>query len=1102
VRPLALRGQDRRANAGFAAVAVALLVLGGAAALYLQAVDLGQADERAIEAAEREALRLELEGDQATLSEAAYRELANALATSFQPGPGGLANVSRAVEQTLRARLAANYPRQASGSGEVSAQLVFAHTFAIDADAQVPSPLGGRTVATVPAYVAVEGLANLTASGRGLNYSEAAPFFARFPVPILLVESLAAQITAEASPGGRVERLAGQFAQSVLNAPSNRTLTDSRAAGIVRAALGAELRLDLGTSGEPTLDAAIAAEGNARGSFAASDLFEGPVSPAEEFPVADTGRSFAVEGEASPVTLDLTGVDFTGVETSVAWQFFDGQELGSGIWGALQFNVSGALVLTLRVTSAQGSFDVGPVRVPVAFTARAMQAAVPALCALAPARFEGAFNNLVTFGALSAYSVVLQQAGVPRGPDGNYSDNATTREALAPFLYEDMRSALAPVESTVAFGAAYMPEVWAFTPGLARVNATLPIDGANARLTLDGVPAYSGTVEGGAVRLARMPQGLHALRLSIASNGTPYTGGAMLSVGPSPWDVEIPVAPTLPLDYFQAALARGEALRERAGLALLDEAAKSVGLTRSGEFATVGEAVAFGEVALGRMEALGLASLSSATLLQQKQDAQSFLKIMVGLLRAADAAYFELENKSMPIGAVAGASARLTLRADPAALVSVALSGMVLATAVANSTSIGVTFLFAKAPPKTLHFPGDHLILILTSLAGALTLAADGVRIIQTFAADSRADLGDRALVVAGSASDFANIAFGIARGVYALYGRAVLDAAKIPFLKIATALAAVTLLLDLAALYHDNEGNFTAMVEELIRPATVGGLTRLPGLASGAATVVANLLYLSGAIAEPLGPVGIAAGLFVLAALIVLNKDKVASAIWGTLPFEAVDEIRAQVGAAVKIGFTGEAVANTLSLERLAQARRAASASRASAWLASVTESASDASELALSKSTRGAVSASAIDALIDSTLRLKASSTALVEELDDFASPPYDVDTGRLTEGYRALHTLAGEFPYRGSVVVIDAPEGTHGREIIRAEWRGFLRTLTTGDLPNWSFAYELTDTNAIPQSQFSLWSGKVTAAGGAFESAFQAFQAAAQRLRPDAA
>jgi hypothetical protein len=1099
VKPLGLRGQDRRGNAGFAAVAVALLVLGGAAALYLQAVDLAQADQQAAKAAELEALRLELAGDRAALSEGAYRDLAGAIGTSFQPGPGGLANVSAAIDQALRARLAANYPRQAGESREVSAQLAFVRTFAVEADAEVPSPLGGRAVATVPAYVAVEGLANLTASGRGLNTSEAAPFSARLPVPILLVESVAAQIKAEASPGGRVGRLAGQFAQSALDAPLNNSFTESRAAGIVRAALGAELRLDLGTSGEPTLDAAIAAAGNVRGSFAASDVFGGPVSPAEEFPLAGAGPSFAVGGQPSPVTLDLTGVDYAAVETSAAWKFFDGQELGAGIWGALQLNVSGAILLTIRVTSAAGSLEVGPVRVPVAFTARAFQAPVSAQTAVSPARFESVYRNIVTFGAFSPYAVALQQAGIARGSDGNYSDNATTREALAPLLYEEMRSALAPVESTTAFSAAYSPQVWQYTAGVARVNATEPLEGAHARFTLDGVPAYSGTIEGGALRVARMPCGLHALRVSTSSNGTLYTGGALLTVGASPWDAEIQLAPTLPLGYFQAALARGEALHERAGLALLDQAAESVGLTRNGDFETVAEAVAFGEAALGRMESLGLASLSSATEAQQKRDAQSFLKIMIGLLRAADAAYFAVANKSMPIGAVAGENARVTLRADPAALVSVALAGTVLATAIADSASIEVTFLFEKAPPKTLHFGGDHLILILTSLAGALTLAADGVRIVQAFAANSTADLGNKSLVVAGTALDFASIAFGIARGVYTLYGKAVLEAAKIPFLRIATALAAVTVLLDLAALYHDKEGNFTAMAEELIRPTTLGGLTRLPGLASGAATVVANLLYLSGAIAEPLGPVGIAAGLFVLAALIVLNKDKVASAIWGTLPFEAVDEVRSQVGDAVKLGFTGAAVANAVGLDRLTQARRAASASAVSAWLASMTASTPQARDLARAKAVHDGTSAAALDGLIDSTLRLRASATALVEELDDFASPPYDVDAGRLTEGYRALHTLSGEFTYRGNVVVVDAPEGTHGRQVIRDEWRGLLRTLTTGDLSNWSFAYELTDTNGIPQTQFSLWSAKVTAAGGAFEDAFQALSAAAQRLRP---
>ena len=116
------------------------------------------------------------------------------------------------------------------------------------------------------------------------------------------------------------------------------------------------------------------------------------------------------------------------------------------------------------------------------------------------------------------------------------------------------------------------------------------------------------------------------------------------------------------------------------------------------------------------------------------------------------------------------------------------------------------------------------------------------------------------------------------------------------------------------------------------------------------------------------------------------------------------------------------------------------------------------------------------------------------LVEQLDDFASPPYDVDEGRHTEGYRYLHTLSGTFEYRGNTLVIDS--ATH-RALIRAEWRALLGTLSVGGLSNYTFAYNLTDTNAIPQSEFLAWSAKVSAAGKAFETAFSEFSAAAARL-----
>lgn len=1075
-----------------------LLLLGGAAALYLRAVDAGAADAAHARAAEMAALGNEAAREREVLGSLGQEALLAAVGGGFAPGPGALARASDALQAGLAARMDKIYPRRASTGHDLNATLEFARAVALDAEADVASPYGGRSPLSVPTYLAVEGVAHVSAAGPRVNLTVLVAFSARLPLPTLLPLSIAARLAAEAGPGGRVERVAGQLAMNELARDHEGVLDAARVSRIIELALGVETALHFGASGNASLDGAIAALSAADGEFTAAELVGGPATPAEFLP-APVGTSFAVAGGQGPVTLQVRAPRFDALTVSHGWRLYDGQELGEFTWGALTADVSGLYSFDVLVSGSPGSVEVGPIRVPVAFTLRAWQGGVPDESVVAQKAVEAGIAELTAHGVTSPFAPALSAAGLLPNRTGGYEINATSRAVVVHELARSARSALPPVEDLAEFARAHAPDVAAYEPGVISIDAPLPAEGARAVLTVDGLPVASAQVEGTLLVVPKIPRGLHAIQVSLSAGGERFGGAGSLSVENADWRANISMAPALPSSFFRDALARGESEGGRAGLSVIDEAASMVGLSRPSNMTGAAEAAAYAGAALGRLAVLEFSGLADALGRERAKDAQGFLRIMIGLLSAADEAYSSFHQKPLPVGGFAGSLASLSLTSSAAGFVAASVASLKLAEAAAGVTGIKVTFAGGSAPARELHFPFTKSLLVLNALAGALTLVADAVTITKVFGANSTADTGDRVIAVTGAGVHFAKLALGVATAAYTLAGTAALAAVKTPLFRLGIAVSAAALVLDIATLYHEADGNFSLMWEKLVDPKNVGDLARLPGMVAGATAIVADLLFTAGMIGTKGGPIGVAAGLFVLAALLVANKEKVASAIFGTLPFEALPAARAQAGEALKIAFSGAAAANQADGLRVAQARRAASVSSASSWLRASTSSEEDAWIQAEAGTAASRERARTFGAFLDSAASLRTAARALAEQLDDFASPPYSADGDRSTEGYRALHTPAGEFSYAGNAVVnVTTPAGLN-RTFSRPEWRTLLSSLRPEEVAELEFAFSLTDTNGIPQSEFGRWSNKVASAGIAFSLAVAEFQAAARAASP---
>jgi hypothetical protein len=1091
--------RNRRANAGFALVAVALLLLGGAAALYLHAVDIASSDSRGANAAERAALVAQAGRERLFVGSLAQGALFDALDGRVVPGPGELGALGAAVEANLSRRLADTYPRVAVGAFAVDARLVFARARASEAYADLASPFGGRYDVRVPAFLAVEGALNITVAGVRSSYSTTTSFSARHPLPTLLPVSIASRLSLETNAGGRVERLVGQFAQRAMAENASAPQGASWARDLVRLALGVDLALQFGSSGDSGLDTRLAGLLAPQGEFAAATL-AGALATDTETLAGPVSRAFHVDGATDPVYLDLRAVDASNLTVSLSWSYFDGQEAALGTWAALRIGASGSMSVTVGVSSAAGAVDVGPIEVPVAFSARAFQATVPDAAVVPGGDLADAIADTSAKGIAGTYGNRLYDAGFRTNRTFAFNITAPLVSALLGFLADDQRVRLPPLEDYTAFADAHRPEIASYSNGTVALEFLEPKTANRADLQVDGADLGAFPLVGTAIDVPRLPLGVHSLRVDIEAEGSRLQGGASFTVNGSGWRAEVPIAPVLAMDFLRAALARGQAAPARAGLVVLTEAGDLVGLPPALNLTTLDQAAAYAGTALLRLEAMGIGGWADAASEESASEATAFMKILLGLLKDADTAYESLTERNLPIGGLAKSLATVFVRGDATEFAHASIDSLTIAKGVTRGDTIVLTLRPEGRAPTVLTFPIDRTLLVLSAVANGISLMADFVKIRDAYANNTTADDGDRQIAVAGLGVDLARITVQTAQAVFrCVLGSTAFEGLKPLFLKLGTAVAAVAVILDVVALYHESEGNFSKMWQTLAAPTTVAGLTRLPAIVAGATTVVLNVLYLANVIGFKAGPIGAIVALFLLAALLVANKEMVASAIFGTLPYSALSDVRAQVGGAVAVAFTAAAAANAMDGPKILQARRASSAQAAAWWLRAATASgpamASAWAERALGLQQR----ARAFGSLADASGRLRFAARALVEQADDFASPPYDVDPGRNTEGYRAFHTPAGWFNFSGEVVVNLTAPGQPNATLGRPDWRALFAAITPDTLPSYNCTYTLTDTNGIKEGEFSRWAGKLGAAGSLFAleaSQFQVASAAFQR------
>ena len=1091
--------KKRRANAGFALVAVALLILGGAAALYLHAVDLAASDGRGALEAERAALVVQADLERLVVGSLAQGALFEALDGWVVVGPGELAALGAAVESNLTRKIAEVYPRVAVGALAVDARLVFAHATASGAYADLASPFGGRHDVRVPAFVAVEGAVNITVAGLHASYATTTSFSTRHPLPTLLPVSIASRLSLEASPGGRIERLVGQFAQRAMAENASAPQGGSWAGDLVRLALGVEAALQFGASGNSSLDASIAGLLAPRGEFEAA-AFAGTLHTDSETLWGPASRTFHIDGAPQAVNLDLRTLDFSNLTVSPSWAYLDGQEVSSATWAALRIGGSGSVAVTVGVSSAAGAVDVGPIEVPVAFAARAFQAGVPDAAIVPGRELADAEADTSARGLSSTYGGRLYDAGFRTNRTGTFDITAPLVSALQGFLAFDRRQTLPPVEDYAAFAEANGPELAAYGNGTVDIEFPEPAKASRADLRVDGADIGAFAVAGTSIDVPRLPLGVHSLQVDLMANGTRLQGASSLTVNGSGWSAQVPLAPASDLQFLRAALARGQAVPARAGLVVLTEAGDLVGLPPALNLTTLDQAAAYAATALLRLQAMGIGGWADAASAARADEAMAFMKILLGLLKDADAAYQTMTDRNVPIGGLAHSLATLAVQGDTAQLAEASVDSLTIAKGVTQGNTLVLTIGREGRAPTVLSFPITRMLIVLSAVANGLSLMADFVQIRDAFADNSTADDADRQIAVAGLGVDLARITVETAKAVFkSMLSATAVEGLRPLLLKLTTAIAAVTVILDVVALYHESEGNFSKMWQTLAAPTTVAALTRLPAIVAGATTVALNVLFLAGAIGFKAGPIGAIAALFVLAALLVANKEMVASAIFGTLPYSALADVRAQVGGAVSVAFTAAAAANAMDGPKMLQARRASAAQATASWLAAATASgpamASAWADRALELQQR----ATAFGSLADASGRLRYAARALVEQADDFASPPYDVNPGRNTEAYRAFHTLAGSFNFSGDVVVNLTTPGQLNATLGRSDWRALFPAITPETLPSYNCTYALTDTNGINEGEFSRWAAKLGAAGSFFAleaSQFQVASAAFER------
>src|SRR6185295_12830602 len=151
---------------------------------------------------------------------------------------------------------------------------------------------------------------------------------------------------------------------------------------------------------------------------------------------------------------------------------------------------------------------------------------------------------------------------------------------------------------------------------------------------------------------------------ALVANGTTMEGAASFTVNGSGWRAPLALAPTLEIGFLRAALARGQASPARAGLVILSEAGELVGLTPARSLAALDEASAYAAAAMLRLQAMRIGGWAQDADAARADEAAAFLRIMLGLLKDADAAYSNMTERKLPIGGLAHSLATLAVQGD------------------------------------------------------------------------------------------------------------------------------------------------------------------------------------------------------------------------------------------------------------------------------------------------------------------------------------------------------------------------------------------------------------------------------------------------------
>ncbi|HEX9708405.1 MAG TPA: hypothetical protein VGB42_00290 [Candidatus Thermoplasmatota archaeon] len=1095
--PLSLR-RDERATAGFAIVAVALLVTGTAAILYLQAVDQPPAGE-ALEGAERDAvIRAESHRVSESLAALASHIMDAELGAAFDPAGGGLLRLREGVLARLAASVDQIFPRMGASGMTVGATIVDLSVRPEPGWAEVSSVFGGTTSEHLPVWLTAEGVAELSFSGPGQPAeSRVVAFAGQSAAPSALPLTLASRAGAELLPGGLAERFAAQAAQHVLPTAKVSTFDGRLARESVAVAVKSVLLWAFRTSGDLVFDARAVQAAGGDGMLQAAELHNLSRGDDEAIDISMTGHPFVVEG-APPTALQIVGFSDAGLDVSVARRNFSGQELGPGIWQAVETSARGHVEFSVRTTADGRTTTVGPLRLPVAFDARSATGPMRPDLVVTPEQVAAVEQQARACGATCDVTGWLAASGLTINATANLT--AALRASLYGFAAAQEAATLPPVEDANLFYEAYGPPRRALNPRTLHVNGPEVEDGARATISVDGAPAGSALVSRGNVTIARMPDGEHTVGLSVPCGSATCAGGAVVLPADADLVAEVAVAPA-PSDVFLSSVTRRSvADNVTLGEAALLEAEGLLGIepSNSGEQGGEGRLRA----ALLRSDELLASGGLSNPFRSAVTDAEGFLKVATLVLKAADAARRAVGGLPAPLAEAGGNAALLVLAPQARLLLVATIHGTVIARAAFSNGSIELRSPWTDGGAAlSLDFRLEQVGLVATAALAGLTLGADVVRMQREAAEGDEAGLAIAfGKFAAHTADTLRQLGQGLMHVADRFLGTASVEAASATFAKASVVIGAVLFALEVADLYHDAGGNLTLLTERLIHPATVAGLVTLPSLAQSAASTAAGaLLLMAGQSLAAAGPIGIAAGLFVLAGVIVLNGQMVASAAFGALN---PDE-RVQFASAM--GNRTHDLARVLASVNGANPDAADAASRASS-LASARLHAAAATAAAPGERARlleegDAARAGALTLATRAHLEraLRHAAVAAMEQMDDFASGNHTRDPGRRTEGYGMLEKVDanqggwGRFPYGGDLVVQDAsalPTHTLSRE----EWRALLPRLETPDLARITFGYRLTPTDGIPIRQAERFVGAVVAGGALLNDLMEEYRALA--------